>query len=145
MDFMNTITPGSVVEVATSRGLNHAIISNINGDEVTGYLVRAHDHSEVFAPISCSVDQITFVEPNERGAVTGFEDEATDGVVIFRDDEGIYVRVIGGHAGRYVRNVEEAVNATVTYFLNLGRYEDGERTKRMSKVTASILEEMLAK
>lgn len=138
------LTAGAVVEVVTSRGLAHAIVSNIHENQISGFLVRAGDHREILSPFSATVDDVVVVEDGERAAVSGADEGVENGLVIFKDDRGVLSLTVQA-TGRTRRfsSVRKVVDAVINYYWNNQRDNEAKSIERTYDMTIAVLQEML--
>lgn len=107
--------------LATPTGLRHAILCEVQNGKYTGYMVKPTQHWVVLEPASGDIDEVVMDYPEERGIVISGEQ---DDVVIFKDDEGTYVAVVGNEdQGRTVKSAAGALKVACDFFSALGEYE----------------------
>lgn len=128
------------MDVATSTGLRPAIISNVEGDQFTGYLVNHHKHYVILGTTSEFLDGVVIVHPERAVVVSGQESD----VLVFKDDEGIYVCVVGDEGrGRFVKSVPGALKVVSDYLYNLEEYEIAQDLRDRSSFYEPYLANLL--
>lgn len=88
---MSAITAGSVIDVATSRGLSTAIITHVNGGALEGWEVAPRDHTAILRPYNGHVEDEVFQHDGERaiiislaeGEIVAYTESEDDGVTIY--------------------------------------------------------------
>lgn len=138
---MTQITPGVVAEVFDRSGLQNAIITNVNNGEVSGFIVRNYEFSDVLREWSGSMDEIISVTSPERGAVL-FYPEEEQWVSITTGGERLFVRSSENH-GKYVKNTGEAMRVIVNTLFEIGQREEARNMKQNLDIYKSFLEEMI--
>lgn len=98
--------------------MRQAIISNINGDKFTGYLVNHAKHYVILGPIEGLVDEIIADYPDERGVVVSGE---SYDALLFKDEDGMYVCLVGHEGnGRSVKSIPGALKVLSDYLTSAG-------------------------
>lgn len=138
------VTSGSVVEVATSRGMANAIVSNIEGDKFTGFLVHSDDHSAVYNTMDAYVDEVINVL-DDRAVVNKIEHEdGMDALVILKEaDDSFIVRLASSNRIDRVHTLEGAFVTGVRAVNHAGYTAEASRLKTMKPFIMGMLSEML--
>lgn len=88
---MSALKAGSVVDVATSRGLGTVIITSTSTDTFEGWEVAPRDHTSIMRSYNGHTEEILFPHDGERafvvplyeGEIVAFTESDEDGVTIY--------------------------------------------------------------
>lgn len=141
-------TPGAVVDIVTRKGLSSAITQNAVSDKnggviYNGYLVRNNDHRHLIDDfVTWTNDDIVLVHENERAAI--LTDGYNNGVIFFKDDYGLTVRMIDHHGyGKTVKSVEAGLRLAILYLKQNGLQELADGVSNSNSLPAIAYVEAL--
>lgn len=137
---MNTVTPGTVAEVLTTRGTNVCIIMNVREDTFTGYLVQSQNRTNIFDEIDAPLDSVIWVNDDERAVVIPGED-LDDAVIIYRDGDDMTVS-LNGHTPREVKTLEGAFTVAERIMRNETYYINEDALRQFIELRESVLTPM---